>query len=178
MEPQRKGTTSLRLIAAMTLAASLAFGCAPEAEDEPIDLDEEAEAGAAEADESGAGGLGDEPGTLTTMGGARLATAQREPYGAYLTTGDGRALYMFTADSAGESNCYDVCAEAWPPLLSDGEPQVPAGLRQELLGTLQRRDGSTQVTYGGWPLYTYAQDAGPDSIEGQDVHGSGGEWYL
>jgi predicted lipoprotein with Yx(FWY)xxD motif len=47
-----------------------------------------------------------------------------------------------------------------------------------LLGTIQRRDGSTQVTYGGHPLYYYSKDQGRGDVTGQDVTDERGEWYL
>lgn len=100
--------------------------------------------------------------------------------GAYLTDADGRALYLFTADSAGQSSCYDRCAEAWPPLLAaDSLPAAGASAVQAgLLGTVSRPDGESQVTYGSHPLYYFRQDQGAAEATGQDVHGFGGEWYL
>lgn len=102
--------------------------------------------------------------------------------GPYLTDGTGRALYMFTADTKGasESACHEACAEAWPPLLApQGSPSAGAEpVRSDLIGTIQRADGTTQVTYGGWPLYYYHQDTGPGMTTGQDVESHGGEWYL
>lgn len=105
---------------------------------------------------------------------------QQEPYGAFLTDAEGRALYLFTADTQGESSaCYDDCAAAWPPLLAAGTPTAadPA-LDAAMLGTLERRDGAMQVTYNGWPLYYYQPDQASGQVTGQDVHGFGGEWYL
>ena len=37
------------------------------------------------------------------------------------------------------------------------------------------RDGTQQATYGGWPLYTFIQDAAPGDVTGQD---SGEKWYV
>lgn len=51
-------------------------------------------------------------------------------------------------------------------------------IRPELIGTVQRPDGTTQVTYDGQPLYYYAHDSGPGEVKGQDVHDEWGEWYL
>jgi len=113
-------------------------------------------------------------------GPARVAVGSRQPYGSYLADGDGRALYLFLADQGQEgSACYDRCAEAWPPLLTDGDPEAtdPA-LDASKLGTITREDGSRQVTYAGWPLYYYAPDAGTGEIKGQDIAGFGAEWYL
>lgn len=111
---------------------------------------------------------------------AQLDVAQQDLYGDYLVDGEGRTLYMFTADTQGESSaCYDDCAQAWPPLLTSGDPAAEApGLNEDMLGTIERRDGSMQVTYNGWPLYYFQQDTGPGQVAGQDVAGSGGEWYL
>lgn len=109
-----------------------------------------------------------------------LATDSLPGAGPYLTDGDGRAVYLFTADSAGTSACYDACAEAWPPLMArngGATAEVPA-IQQSLIGTTERRDGGRQVTYGGHPLYYFARDTGPGDTAGQDVHGQGGEWYL
>ncbi len=39
------------------------------------------------------------------LGGAKVEVREQQPYGQYLTDADGRALYMFTADKAGESSC-------------------------------------------------------------------------
>lgn len=114
----------------------------------------------------------------------RLMSAQSEEYGAYVADAEGRALYMFTADQQGadrteaRSDCYDACADAWPPLTAEGEPAVGSQLDRSLLGSLQREDGEMQVTYGGWPLYYFVRDQGPDSVAGQGVQGFGGEWYL
>ena len=116
--------------------------------------------------------------TAQVQGAAQVQTQQQEPYGMYLTDGEGQTLYMFTADSTG-SSCYDACANAWPPLLTDGDPEAAGGdVDASMLGTLQRRDGSTQVTYNDMPLYYFVKDQGAGQVAGQDVHGFGGEWYL
>lgn len=120
-----------------------------------------------------------QPPSTPSGAGVAIAVDTLEGAGAYLTDGQGRALYLFTADTAGTTTCFDACAEAWPPLMAEnGTPQTRApAVRADLFGTVQRPEGM-QVTYGGHPLYYYAQDAGPGEATGQDVHGHGGEWYL
>lgn len=114
------------------------------------------------------------------MRGMEIGVASQAPYGPYLVDGQGRTLYIFTADQRGVSSaCYDQCAQAWPPVLTEGDPEaVEDPVQQGMLGMIRRRDGSMQVTYGGWPLYYFERDTQPGQIEGQDVQGFGGEWYL
>ena len=47
----------------------------------------------------------------------------------------------------------------------------------DLLGTAKRRDGSTQVTYGGQPLYYYAHE-GPGEVKCHNVATHGGLWWV
>jgi predicted lipoprotein with Yx(FWY)xxD motif len=51
------------------------------------------------------------------------------------------------------------------------------GVRQQLLGTLRRRDGRRQVTYAGKPLYYYAHE-GPGQVLCHDVDLNGGYWWV
>jgi predicted lipoprotein with Yx(FWY)xxD motif len=48
-----------------------------------------------------------------------------------------------------------ACAEAWPPLRTAGKPEAMKGVKAAMPGTIEREDGTTQVTYAGWPLYTF-----------------------
>lgn len=125
------------------------------------------------------------PALMLAMGGAwaagsaTVSTATSSEYGNYLVNADGMALYLFEADVQGEkSTCYDGCATAWPPLLSESAPTVSGKANADFLGTIERKDGTMQVTYNGWPLYTFIKDKAPGDTNGQDVHGFGGEWYL
>jgi predicted lipoprotein with Yx(FWY)xxD motif len=124
------------------------------------------------------------PAAGQTAEAANVAVEESQQYGPYLTDADGRALYLFTADQQGsgdeaaQSNCYDACAEAWPPLVTGGEPQAGERADKSLIGTIERQNGDKQVTYGGWPLYYFVQDQGAGEATGQDKHGFGGEWYL
>jgi predicted lipoprotein with Yx(FWY)xxD motif len=124
------------------------------------------------------------PAAGQTAEAANVAVEESQQYGPYLTDADGRALYLFTADQQGsgdeaaQSNCYDACAEAWPPLVTGGEPQAGERADKSLIGTIERQNGDMQVTYGGWPLYYFVQDQGAGEATGQDKHGFGGEWYL
>jgi predicted lipoprotein with Yx(FWY)xxD motif len=124
------------------------------------------------------------PAAAQTAEAAKVAVEESQQYGPYLTDADGRALYLFTADQQGsgdeaaQSNCYDACAEAWPPLVTGGEPQAGEQADKSLIGTIERQNGDMQVTYGGWPLYYFVQDQGAGEATGQDKHGFGGEWYL
>lgn len=119
-------------------------------------------------------------------GSGDLKVASNDEYDAFVATADDRPLYMFsadtraTADAPAASACTDACAEAWPPLLAgDGAPTAGKGLDPALVGTVERRDGSRQVTYAGWPLYRYFRDERPAfDTHGQDLHTHGGEWYL
>jgi predicted lipoprotein with Yx(FWY)xxD motif len=97
-----------------------------------------------------------------------LAVADSE-FGDILVDGAGMTLYLFTADRDGESVCEDDCADAWPPLVVEGEPVPGEGVDAALLGTTERSDGTTQVTYAGSPLYTWVQDQEPGDVTGQNV---------
>lgn len=55
---------------------------------------------------------------------------------------------------------------------------VAGQIQSDLVGTIQRADGTTQVTYAGHPLYLYSDDHAPGDVKGQDLTQFGGEWYL
>jgi predicted lipoprotein with Yx(FWY)xxD motif len=105
---------------------------------------------------------------------AAVATRDAPDLGTFLTDQAGRTLYMYTRDDIGLSNCYDACAAAWPPLLTDADPSGPDGIAAGL-GTTQRTDGSVQVTYNGMPLYYWSKDQKPGDTTGQNV---GGVWFV
>lgn len=110
----------------------------------------------------------------SSMGGEEgepiIMLAESETVGKYLTDASGMALYIFANDGIGVSNCYEVCAENWPPfLLEEGMALVAGeGINGEL-GTIERTDGGTQVTYNGLPLYYWINDAAPGETTGHGV---------
>ncbi len=108
-------------------------------------------------------------GTMVTVGGS--------PFGQMLFDRRGQAIYLFEPEADGRPACYDACETAWPPVLTEGAPVADDGLRPGLLGTVERRDGSRQVTYGGWPLYFYAHED-PGEVLCHDVVLNGGLWLA
>lgn len=112
----------------------------------------------------------------STPNATRVALSDHaEDDAGYLTDAEGRALYLFTNDEAGVSNCTGECAENWPPLTTQGPLIGLDGVAPGQLDTIERADGSQQVTYIGHPLYYFAQDQAPGATKGQ---GAGEVWYL
>jgi len=95
--------------------------------------------------------------------------------GTFLVDGKGMTLYMYLSDTAGESTCYDACAVAWPPLLTNGAPTASGSAAKSQLSTTARTDGATMVKYGAQPLYHFAQDAKSGDTTGQGIQNV---WYV
>ena len=91
-----------------------------------------------------------------------------------LTNAKGFTLYWFVPDTATKSNCNGSCTTFWPPV--KGPVTAGAGVSGKL-GTITRADGSTQATYNGHPLYTYAGDTAPGQNKGNGLNISGGVWH-
>jgi predicted lipoprotein with Yx(FWY)xxD motif len=88
-----------------------------------------------------------------------------------------RAIYIFEKDSRGKTVCYGECAEAWPPVYTEGKPKGGGGVKDLLLGTVKRRDGRLQATYAGKPLYFYAHED-PGEVRCHNVNLNGGFWWV
>jgi len=91
-----------------------------------------------------------------------------------LTNAAGFTLYWFAPDTATTSKCTGSCATYWPPV--KGTVTAGSGVTGKI-GTITRADGTTQATYNGHPLYTYAGDSAPGQDKGNGVNASGGLWY-
>ena len=99
--------------------------------------------------------------------------------GQILVDANGRTLYLFVADSGTTSTCNSAgCVQNWPPVLTKGTPQAGAGVTSSLLGTTTRKDGTTEVTYAGHPLYYFIADKQPGQVTGQGIDAFGGPWYV
>jgi predicted lipoprotein with Yx(FWY)xxD motif len=108
--------------------------------------------------------------------GTVIKTADSE-FGEMLFDKSGQAIYLFDKETSAKPDCYDACAEAWPPVLTEGEPQAQGAVSGRLLGTTKRTDGSTQVTYGGHPLYYYAHE-GKNEVLCHNVDQFDGLWLV
>lgn len=98
--------------------------------------------------------------------------------GTILVNSQGRTLYLFQADMGSKSACTGACAAAWPPLVSTRKPTAGHGVKQSLLGTSKRADGTEQVTYDGHPLYLFAGDTASGQTNGEGSTGFGAPWYA
>ncbi len=112
---------------------------------------------------------------VPVTGGASVQVGKNDQLGSFLVDDKGMTLYLFTKDTPNTSNCYDKCAKSWPPLLTSGKAVSGDGVDASKLGTTTRKDGTTQVTYNGWPLYYFAKDKAAGDVNGQDV---GGVWFV
>jgi predicted lipoprotein with Yx(FWY)xxD motif len=118
-----------------------------------------------------------EPTETPSSGGGVEIEAEDSSLGTILTDSDGNTLYMFLNDTGSDSTCYDDCAANWPALTTDGAPEAggSGGVDESLLGTTERTDGTTQVTYAGHPLYHFGGDQAAGDTNGQGV---GQIWYV
>jgi predicted lipoprotein with Yx(FWY)xxD motif len=109
--------------------------------------------------------------------GAKVAVAT-SPLGRILVDGGGRTLYLFQNDTSTTSTCDGACASSWPPLTTTGKPEAGSGASAGKLGTTERTDGKTEVTYNGHPLYYYAGDTKAGDTTGQGLDQFGAEWDV
>ena len=91
-----------------------------------------------------------------------------------VTNSQGFTLYWFAPDTSTTSKCTGSCATYWPPV--KGPATAMSGVTGTL-GTITRADGTTQASYDGHPLYTYAADSAPGQAKGNGLNLSGGLWY-
>jgi predicted lipoprotein with Yx(FWY)xxD motif len=108
-----------------------------------------------------------------------LFAVQTGPLGIVLTDGSGHLVYRSDADRADPptSNCLDACAQTWIPVTAPPDQELElAGVKKDLVGRLQRPDGSSQLTLAGWPLYRNRDDDGLLATAGRN--GADGTWFV
>jgi predicted lipoprotein with Yx(FWY)xxD motif len=79
-------------------------------------------------------------------------------------------LYTFDKDTAGVSNCYEKCAENWPPLFVDAGAAADGDFT-----IVDRTDGTKMWAYKGKPLYFWVKDQKPGDTTGDMV---GEVWHT
>lgn len=148
----RKASASAALLTALTLALAACGG-----------NDDEGSGTAATA----------APTTAAQAANRTTVAVATSKLGNILVDADGRTLYAFTKDKGDQSACSGECATNWPALT--GPATAGTGVQTALLSTARQANGSSQVTYGGRPLYYFAGDAKPGDTNGQGV---GGVWFA
>src|SRR4051794_40186402 len=123
------------------------------------------------------GGGGSSNASTPAKGGTSVGVANSN-LGKILVDSQGKTLYLFEKDKGPKSTCDGACASAWPPVTTKGSPKAVDGVTGAKLGTTKRADGTTQVTYAGHPLYTYAGDTKAGVATGQGLDAFGAEWYV
>lgn len=155
-------------VSAVLVSALLAAGCGSSND-----------SGSSSAQPASGRAYGQPAAKTTSAAGERetIKTATAADLGIYLVDEGGKAVYLFEQDSGTTSTCYDACAQVWPPVTTSGDPAAEGAVKASQLSTTTRKDGTTQVLYGGHPLYYYAPDqAGTTNGQGLDQFGA--EWYV
>jgi predicted lipoprotein with Yx(FWY)xxD motif len=117
--------------------------------------------------------------TASTRSSGTVKAVQSTKFGMVLVAANGRTLYRYTKDSKGVNRCTPdaTCAKYWPELLvkATATPTAGTGASSKLLGTIKAANGMRQVTYAGFPLYTFAGDRKAGQVNGE---GFGKTWYV
>ncbi|HEX7609451.1 MAG TPA: hypothetical protein VF380_02150 [Solirubrobacteraceae bacterium] len=119
-------------------------------------------------------------GQSTSAHAARAATVQlrHTSRGTILVNSSGFTLYHFTRDSRNRDTCAKVseCLMNWPALRASGKPTAGPGVKASLLSTIPLAGGGRQVTYAGYPLYTYFSESERAETGYIGANAFGGNW--
>ena len=92
----------------------------------------------------------------------------------------GRAVYTLGGDTTTHQKCTRAngCFAFWPPVTVSSAKNLSkaAGVKGKL-GTF-KRSGIIQVTLGGHPLYTFANDRKKDNATGEGINAFKGIWHV
>jgi predicted lipoprotein with Yx(FWY)xxD motif len=115
--------------------------------------------------------------------GVTIASASVPGIGTILVNGQGRTLYLLTAEQGGKLTCTDAngCTAVWPDTeLPAGinSATAGAGVQASMLGTIANPAGNLYVTYAGWPLYTFSHDTAAGQANGEGIVSFGGTWEV
>jgi predicted lipoprotein with Yx(FWY)xxD motif len=156
----------MKPLALPLIAALLVAGCGGDDETPTATMPERTKTPAPTAEATPAP---ERRGTRVTLGDSQ--------FGDMLFDANRQAIYIFENDRRNKTVCYGECAAAWPPVVTKGEPVAGKGVDERLLGTVERRDGTRQVTYAGQPLYFYAHEQ-PGEVLCHNVDLNGGFWWV
>jgi predicted lipoprotein with Yx(FWY)xxD motif len=100
--------------------------------------------------------------------------------GKYLVDQHGYALYFFSKDVAGQSNCTGGCETTWPVLQDSNltASEIGTGLKLSDFNSIKTSEGKTQLTYKGWPLYRYSPGGTQEATGMTGGDGIGGIWFV
>jgi predicted lipoprotein with Yx(FWY)xxD motif len=105
-----------------------------------------------------------------------MSSATNPQLGQILVDAKGFTLYFFVPEQGTKIVCTGDCVTMWRPLMTTGtRPPTSTEPLPGPIATVDRPDGGRQVTYDGWPLYTYAMDTSPGDTQGS---GASGEWFV
>lgn len=123
---------------------------------------------------AGCGGSG---GAASTGSSATVSAKQITGTGTVLVDAKGLPLYAPAQEKGGRIMCTGSCTSIWHPLtIRSGMPTGPGNL-----GVVRRPGGVRQVTAGGRPLYTFAQDTAGTATGNGAMDAFGGRhfsWHV
>lgn len=107
---------------------------------------------------------------IAALAGPALAQAPvktvKTDKGEVVAGDNGMTLYTFRNDQKGVSNCYDACAQNWPPFLAASGAKADGAY-----SLVDRKDGSKQWAKDGMPLYFWVKDMKEGDATGDGVKG-------
>ncbi|MBV8152218.1 MAG: hypothetical protein JOY59_11710 [Candidatus Eremiobacteraeota bacterium] len=114
------------------------------------------------------------PAPTPTVAPQALQTATLNGSQGYVN-GSGRTVYVLSADRFNSSVCTasSGCTGVWPIVTPP-----PNTTLSSPWGSFVRADSTTQLTYSGNPLYTYAGDSASGQTNGQGINSFGGTWSI
>jgi predicted lipoprotein with Yx(FWY)xxD motif len=168
----------MKMLPMLLIAALLAIaGCGSDDETPATAGQQGEDAAMQKEDADDAAMKKDDEDTAMAKGKGTTVTIGDSEFGKMIFNSKRQAIYIFEKDRKGNTVCYDECAEAWPPVFTEGDPVAGRGVDASLLGTVKRRDGKLQVTYADQPLYYYAHEK-PGEVRCHNVNLNGGLWWV
>lgn len=121
------------------------------------------------------------PGKKTTVkfsnaSGAYPLTTKDSSLGAIVAGQQERTLYSYKSAADKPIDCRGECAWQWLPVVVGVGVKISGEIEKSMVGAVKYSNGSTQLTYGGHPLYYFADDTKASSTTGNGKESFGVTW--
>jgi predicted lipoprotein with Yx(FWY)xxD motif len=109
-----------------------------------------------------------------------LTSVKATGFTGILAAGSQGTLYVLSTEHAGALHCTSKCLLIWKPLVvaNSVKSVKEGGGVGGKIGFVKRTSSQKQVTFNGYPIYTYAGDKAATAIKGEAISADGGRWYL